>query len=71
MQYLVAVGLFPLLVLWFQQYPLVGIFANIVAVSYISLIVVPLVLLGVVLLCFVFPLGEFVLQLAGQVLSIF
>ena len=71
MQYLVAVGLFPLLVLWFQQYPLVGIFANIVAVPYISLIVVPLVLLGVVLLCFVFPLGEFVLQLAGQVLSIF
>jgi len=70
-QYLVAVGLFPLLVLWFQQYPLVGIFANIVAVPYISLIVVPLVLLGVVLLCFVFPLGEFVLQLAGQALSIF
>jgi len=70
-QYLVAVGLFPLLVLWFQQVPLVGIFANIVAVPYISLIVVPLVLLGIVLLCFIFPAGEFVLQLAGQALSVF
>jgi competence protein ComEC len=70
-QYLVAVGLFPLLVLWFQQYPLVGIFANILAVPYISLIIVPLLLLGIVLLCFIFPAGEFVLQLVGQALSVF
>ena len=70
-QYLVAVGLFPMLVLWFQQVPLVGIFANIVAVPYISLIVIPLVLLGIALLCFIFPAGEFVLQLAGQALSVF
>ena len=69
-QYLVAVGLFPVLVLWFQQYPLVGILANIIAVPYISLIVVPLVLLGIVLLPFAFPIGEFVLQFAGQVLGI-
>jgi len=68
-QYLVAVGLFPLLVLWFQQYPLVGIMANIIAVPYISLIVVPLVLLGIVLLLVAFPVGEFLLQLAGQVLG--
>ena len=69
-QYLIAVGLFPLLVLWFQQVPLVGIFANIVAVPYISLLVIPLVLLGIILLVFVFPAGEFVLQLAGQALSV-
>jgi competence protein ComEC len=69
-QYLVAVGLFPLLVLWFQQYPVIGMLANIIAVPYISLIVVPLVLLGVVLLPFAFPLGEFVLQLAGQALGL-
>ena len=68
-QYLVAVGLFPVLVLWFQQYPLVGLLANIVAVPYISLIVVPLVLLGIVLLPFAFPVGELVLQLAGQALG--
>jgi len=68
-QYLVAVGLFPVLVLWFQQYPLVGILANIIAVPYISLIVVPLVLLGIVLLPFVFPVGELVLQIAGQALG--
>ena len=69
-QYLVAVGLFPVLVLWFQQYPLVGVLANIIAVPYVSLIVVPLVLLGIVLLLVVFPVGEFVLQLAGQVLGV-
>ena len=68
-QYLVAVGLFPVLVLWFQQYPLVGILANIIAVPYISLIVVPMVLLGIVLLPFVFPVAELVLQIAGQFLG--
>ena len=68
-QYLVAVGLFPALILWFQQYPLVSIFANIIAVPYVSLIVVPLVLLGIILLPFIFPIGEFVLQLAGQALE--
>jgi competence protein ComEC len=66
---LVAVGLLLMLVLWFQQYPLVGIFANIVAVPYISLIVVPLVLMGVVILQIYFPAGEFILQLAGQALG--
>jgi len=69
-QILVAIGLLPMLVLWFQQYPLVGIIANIVAVPYISLIVVPLVLMGVVLLQFYFPVGEFILQLAGQALGL-
>ena len=69
-QYLVAVGLFPVLVLWFQQYPLVGILANTIAVPYISLIVVPLALLGIVLLPFAFLIGEFVLQLAGQTLGV-
>ncbi len=69
-QYLVAIGLFPVLILWFQQYPLVGILANIIAVPYISLIVVPLVLLGIILLLFIFPVGEFVLQLASQSLEI-
>ena len=69
-QTLVAIGLLPMLVLWFQQYPLVGIIANIVAVPYISLIVVPLVLMGVVLLQLYFPSGEFILQLAGQALGL-
>jgi competence protein ComEC len=35
------------------------------------LIVVPLVLLGIVLLAFTFPVGEFVLHLAGQALAFF
>ena len=69
-QYLIAVGLFPMLVLWFQQYPLVGILANFVAVPYVSLVLVPLVLFGIVLLPVIFPIGEFILQLAGQALGI-
>ncbi len=68
-QFLVAVGLFPVLILWFQQYPLVGILANIIVVPYISLIVVPLVLFGIVLLFLAFPIGEFVLQMAGKTLG--
>lgn len=68
-QYLVAIGLLPVLVLWFQQYPLLGIVANIVAVPYVSLIVVPLTLLGIVLLHVYFPVGELVCQLAGQALE--
>lgn len=67
-QYLVAIGLLPVLILWFQQYPLLGVFSNIIAVPYISLMVVPLVLLGIILLILVFPLGEWVLQFTGQLL---
>ncbi len=70
-QYLVAVGLLPVLVLWFQQYPLMGIFANIIAVPYVGFIVVPLVLMGAILLQIYFPAGELILQLAGQALGLF
>ncbi|MFA7632064.1 MAG: DNA internalization-related competence protein ComEC/Rec2 [Thiohalomonadaceae bacterium] len=49
-QVLVALGLAPLLAMWFQQVPLIGALANLLAVPWVSMLVVPLVLLGTVLL---------------------
>lgn len=48
-QLLVAAGLSPLLAVWFQQVPLVAPLANMAAVPWVSLLVVPLVLLGTAL----------------------
>lgn len=48
-QVLVALGLAPLLAVWFQQVPLIAPLANLLAVPWVSLLVVPLVLLGTVL----------------------
>lgn len=49
-QWVVALGLAPLLALWFQQVPLIGPLANLLAVPWVTLVVVPLVLAGVALL---------------------
>jgi competence protein ComEC len=48
-QYIVAVGLMPVLVIWFKQIPLTSIGANLVAVPWVSFLTVPLILLGSVL----------------------
>lgn len=48
-QLLVALGLAPLLAVFFQQVPLVAPLANLLAVPWVSLLVVPLVLLGTAL----------------------
>lgn len=69
-QYLVAVGLLPVIVLYFQQYPLLGFIANVVAVPYVSLVVMPLTLAGVIGLSMFFPLGEFLLKCSGYALSL-
>lgn len=45
-QTLVAIGLFPMVLYWFQGTSLVSIPANLVAIPYVSILVVPLVLLG-------------------------
>lgn len=45
-QWLVAVGLLPVLLFWFQQYPLFSAVANLIAVPWVSLAVVPVILLG-------------------------
>lgn len=49
-QWVIAVGLAPILLFWFQQVPLVSPIANLVAVPVVSFITVPLSLLGGLLL---------------------
>ena len=49
-QYVASVGLFPVLALYYQEIPLLSLFANMFAVPWVSLIVIPLVLGGCMLL---------------------
>lgn len=46
-QYVVFLGLMPVSLLWFQQYALHGMIANIVAIPWVSLVTTPLALAGV------------------------
>jgi competence protein ComEC len=63
-QWLAAVGLLPLLLLLFQKASLVAPLANLIAVPWVSLLTVPLTLLGSLTLWLVPTLGEGLLQLA-------
>lgn len=69
-QLLMAIGLLPLLLLWFQQVSLVGILANLVAIPWVSLVVVPLVLSGTVLINLSVSLGGLLLTAADFSLSL-
>ena len=71
-----AIGLAPLLLLFFQQVSLIAPLANIIAVPWVSLVVVPLCLLGAGLLSWFPALGnallgvsEFALQLIWVILE--
>jgi competence protein ComEC len=66
---LVFIGLTPLMLVLFQQNPIVSPLANFIAVPWVSLGVVPLVLVGTLLLTVVPVLGEPVLRLAEWILS--
>ncbi|MDE2070926.1 MAG: DNA internalization-related competence protein ComEC/Rec2 [Gammaproteobacteria bacterium] len=69
-QWAVGIGLLPLLVYFFQRATLVSPFANFVAVPVYSLLVVPLVLVGVVFLG-VWPwAGALILKLAAGIMAI-
>jgi len=64
-QWLVAVGLFPALLLLFQQASLVAPLANLLAVPWVSLVTVPLTLLGSIALGFSDTLGDGLLGLSS------
>ena len=68
-QWLVAVGLMPLLLLFFQQGSLSAPLANLIAVPIVSLLVVPLTLLGTVLVTFWEQGGVVLLQGAADLLQ--
>ncbi|NBQ67679.1 MAG: DNA internalization-related competence protein ComEC/Rec2 [Nitrosomonadaceae bacterium] len=62
-QWAITLGLIPLLLVFFQQVPMVSPLANAIAIPLISLVVVPLTLLAVI------PLFDFILPVAHEVLS--
>ena len=64
LQWVIAVGLAPVLLFWFQQVPLVSPAANFIAVPVVSLITVPFSLAGTFFLLTVPALGELLLSLA-------
>ncbi|MFQ5488925.1 MAG: DNA internalization-related competence protein ComEC/Rec2 [Gammaproteobacteria bacterium] len=69
LHWVAALGLAPLSLLFFQQQPLLAPLANLLAVPWVSLLVVPLVLAGVSLLVILPPLGGSLLVLAATLLS--
>lgn len=65
----VAIGLAPLLIILFQRVSLVSPFANLIAVPWVTLIVVPLALLGTLLLLPLPGLGSALLMMADGALG--
>jgi len=70
MPLILAVCMMPLLVLFFQQVSLVAPLANIVAVPWVSFLVVPLALTGAVVCAFSEQFGLIVLQLSAWLLDV-
>ncbi|HFC54351.1 MAG TPA: DNA internalization-related competence protein ComEC/Rec2, partial [Gammaproteobacteria bacterium] len=68
-QWVVALGLLPLLALFFQQVPLLSPLANLLAVPWVSMAVVPLTLLGAACVLLYPPLGGWLLGLAADLLG--
>ncbi len=64
-QLVVTTGLLPLLALWFHQWPLLAIPANLLAVPWISLLTLPLVLAGCLTLLLYAPAGAALLHMAA------
>lgn len=70
-QFVLALGLLPITLLFFQQAALISPLANLFAVPWISLLVVPLALIGSVILLINESLGGLILQGAGFLIEIF
>ncbi len=68
---LIAFGLTPLLLLFFMQTSFIAPIANIIAVPFISLIIVPLLLLASLMLWIYDPIASGLLQLADNLLTFF
>ena len=68
---LIAFGLTPLLLLFFMQTSLIAPIANIIAVPFISLIIVPLLLLASLMLWLYEPIASGLLHLTDSLLTLF
>ena len=56
--------------MWFQKIPITGFFANLVAVPWVSLVVVPLVLTGILMVNISSTLGTLCLLLAANAIEL-
>jgi len=70
MHLVLAVGMLPLLLVFFQQSSVIAPLANAVAVPWVSLLVVPLALLGTLVFAFHTATGMAVLKLSAWLLAI-
>jgi DNA internalization-related competence protein ComEC/Rec2 len=70
LQWLIALGLLPITLLWFQRALLLAPLANLVAVPWTNFGVVPVALLGTLLIPFSAPLGDVLLKLADTSLNL-
>ena len=68
---LIAFGLSPLLLLFFMQTSLIAPVANLIAVPFISLIIVPILLLATIMLWLYEPIASALLHLADNLLTLF
>ena len=67
---ILAFGMLPLLLVFFQEASLIAPVANIIAVPWVSLVVVPVALSGTVVFALNETAGELLLQLAGVLLEL-
>ena len=65
----VMVTMLPVTVFWFQSFSPVGFLANLGAIPWVSLVVVPLTLAGVALLPVSMAVAGLLLNLAGKLLQ--
>ena len=70
-QFVLALGLLPITLLFFQQASLISPLANLFAVPWISLFVVPLSLVGSVILIINESFGALILQIASFLIEVF
>ena len=68
---LIAFGLSPLLLFFFLQTSLIAPLANLIAIPFISFIIVPLLLLASLMLWLLEPLGAVLLHITDYLLSVF
>jgi len=68
-QWLVSIGLLPLTLFLFQKASVIAPLANLIAIPWVSLLIVPMVLAATLMLYVYQPVGEFLLQMSDYALS--
>lgn len=63
-QWVVSLGLIPIMLVLFQQASIIGLFANLIAIPWFSFLVVPLCLIGALASLFSLPVSAVILKLA-------